>query len=123
MCNVFLMIKSISLRKVYVFYECVDVFILWLVLLLYSGTSPYGHLSSKVTSPLRSPLLGLKLYSTVQRIGRWLPCNIVTSLLRSLLSSPMGDRIREVPLYLLIHCIALLPVNTTEQIFTLESSE
>ena len=34
--------------------------------LYYSGTSPYGHLTSKVTSPLRSPFFSPKLYSTVQ---------------------------------------------------------
>ena len=32
----------------------------------YSGTSPYGYLTSKVTSPLGSPLISPKLYSTVQ---------------------------------------------------------
>ena len=63
----------------------------------YSGTSPYGHLTSMVTSPLRSPLISPKLYSTVQFVT---PCNMVTSPLRSHLGSPMGDRIREVPLYL-----------------------
>ena len=31
-----------------------------------NGTSPYGHLTSKVTSPLRSPILSPKLYSAVQ---------------------------------------------------------
>ena len=30
---------------------------------VYSGTSPYGHLTSKVTSSLRSPLLSPELYS------------------------------------------------------------
>ena len=33
---------------------------------MYNGTSPYGHLTSKVTSPLGSPILSPKLYSTVQ---------------------------------------------------------
>ena len=60
----------------------------------YSGTSPYGHLTSKVTSPLRSPSLSLKLYSSVQCT----PCNTVTCPLRSLLPSPAGDLISEVPL-------------------------
>ena len=32
---------------------------------IYSGTSSYGHLTSKVTSPLRSPFLSPKLYSTM----------------------------------------------------------
>ena len=32
----------------------------------YSGTSPYGHLTGKNTSPLQSPWLSPKLYSTVQ---------------------------------------------------------
>ena len=32
----------------------------------YSGTSPYGHLTSKKTSELHSPWLSPKLYSTVQ---------------------------------------------------------
>ena len=41
----------------------------------YSGTSPYGHLTSKKTSPLQSPWLSPKLYSTVQIT----PCNKVTS--------------------------------------------
>ena len=61
----------------------------------YSGTSPYGHLTSKKTSPLQSPLLSPKLYSTVQII----PCNKVTSPLRSPLPSPVGDRNSEVILY------------------------
>ena len=33
----------------------------------YSGTSPYGHLTSKKTSQLQSPWLSPKLYSTVQK--------------------------------------------------------
>ena len=33
---------------------------------MYSGTPPYGHLTSKVTSPLGLPILSPKLYSTVQ---------------------------------------------------------
>ena len=63
----------------------------------YSGTSPYGHLTSvsKKTSPLQSPWLSPKLYSTVQIT----PCNKVTSALRSLLPSPVGDLNSEVPLY------------------------
>ena len=61
----------------------------------YSGTSPYGHLTSKKTSPLQSPWLSPKLYSTVQIS----PCNKVTSALRSLLPSPVGDLNSEVPLY------------------------
>ena len=63
--------------------------------LMYSGTSPYGHLTSKKTSPLQSPWLSPKLYSTVQIT----PCNKVTSALRSLLPSPVGDLNSEVPLY------------------------
>ena len=59
-----------------------------------SGTSPYGHLTSKKTSPLQSPWLSPKLYSTVQIT----PCNKVTSALRSLLPSPVGDLNSEVPL-------------------------
>ena len=35
----------------------------------YSGTLPYGHLTSKVTSPHH--LLSPKLYSTVQKLGCW----------------------------------------------------
>ena len=62
---------------------------------LYSGTSPYGHLTSKKTSPLQSPWLSLKLYSTVQMP----PCNKDTSPLRSLLTSPVSDLNSEVPLY------------------------
>ena len=62
----------------------------------YSGTSPYGHLTSKVTSQLWSPLISPKLYYTVQIT----PCNVVTSPLRSLLPSPVGDLNSEVPLYL-----------------------
>ena len=61
----------------------------------YSGTSPYGHLTSKKTSPLQSPWLSPNLYSTVQIT----PCNKVTSPLRSLLPSPVGDLNSEVPLY------------------------
>ena len=37
---------------------------------IYSETSPYGHLTSRVTLPLRSPLLNPKLHSAVQIIGR-----------------------------------------------------
>ena len=40
----------------------------------YSGTSPYGHLTSKKTSQLQSPWLSPKLHSTVQIT----PCNNVT---------------------------------------------
>ena len=36
----------------------------------YSGNSPYGHLISKATSPLRSRSLSPKVYCTVQRVGR-----------------------------------------------------
>ena len=57
----------------------------------YSGTSPYGNLTSKKTSQLQSPWLSPKLYSTVQTT----PCNKVTSPLRSLLPSPVGDLNRE----------------------------
>ena len=62
----------------------------------YSGTSPYGHLTSKKTSQLQSPWLSPNLYSIVQIT----PCNKVTSPLRSLLPSPVGDLNSEVPLYL-----------------------
>ena len=65
-------------------------------LCVYSGTSPYGHLTSKKTSPLQSPWLSPNLYSTVQIT----PCNKVTSPLRSLLPSPVGDLNSEVPLYI-----------------------
>ena len=51
-----------------------------LLFIIYSGTSPYGHLTSKKTSPLQSPWLSPKLYSTVQIT----PCNKVISPLRSL---------------------------------------
>ena len=37
----------------------------------YSGTSHYGHLTSKVISPLGSRLLSPKLCSSVQRIWRY----------------------------------------------------
>ena len=66
----------------------------------YSGTSPYGHPTSKKTSQLQPPWLSPKLYSTVQMI----PCNKVTSPLRSLLPSPVGDLNSEVPLYIYIQC-------------------
>ena len=61
----------------------------------YSGTSPYGHLTSKKTSPLQSPWFSPKLYSTLKIT----PCNKVTSPLMSLLPSPVGDLNSEVPLY------------------------
>ena len=61
----------------------------------YSGTSPYDHLTSKKTSPLQSPWLSPKLYSTVQITHS----NKVTSPLRSLLPNPVGDLNSEVPLY------------------------
>ena len=70
---------------------------IYIVRINYSGTSPYGHLTSKKkTSPLQSPLLSPKLYSTVQIT----PCNKVTSPLRSLLPSPVGDHNSKVPLYI-----------------------
>ena len=64
----------------------------------YNGTSPYGHLTCKKTSQLQSPWISPKLYSTVQIT----PCrrNKVTSPLRSLLPSPVGDHNSEVPLYM-----------------------
>ena len=62
----------------------------------YSETPPYGHLTSKKTSPLQSPWISPKLYSTLQIT----PCNKVTSPLRSLLPSPVGDLNSEVPLYI-----------------------
>ena len=62
----------------------------------YSGTSPYGHLTSRKTSQLQQPWLSPKLSSTVQIT----PCNTVTSPLRSLLPSPVGDLNSEVPLYI-----------------------
>ena len=65
------------------------------ILCCYSGTSPYGHLTSKKTSQLQSPWLSPKLYSTVQIT----PCNKVISPLRSLSPSPVGDVNSEVPLY------------------------
>ena len=49
---------------------------------------------SKKTSPLQSPWLSAKLYSTVQIT----PCHKVTSPLRSLLPSPVGHPNSEVPL-------------------------
>ena len=64
----------------------------------YSGTSPYGHLISKKTSPLQSPWLSPKLYSTVQIT----PCNKVTSPVRSRLPSPVGDLNSEVLLYIVV---------------------
>ena len=63
--------------------------------LMYSGTSPYVHFTSKKTSQLQSPWLSPKLYSTVQIT----PCNKVTSPLRSLLPSPVSDLNSDVPLY------------------------
>ena len=67
----------------------------FLVVMNYSGTSPYGHLNSKKTSQLQSPWLNPKLYSPLQIT----PCNKITSELRSLLPSPVGDLNSEVPLY------------------------
>ena len=69
--------------------------LLCLTQMMYSGTSPYGHLTSTKTSQLQSPWLSPKLYSKLQIT----PCNKVTSPLRSLLSSPVGDLNSEVPLY------------------------
>ena len=74
-----------------------------------SGTSPYGHLTSKKTSQLQSPWLSPKLYSRVQIT----PCNKVTSPLRSLLPSPVVDLNSEVLLCIQIsthiglHCIGI----------------
>ena len=62
---------------------------------MYSRTSPYGHLTSKNTSKLQSPWLSPNLYPTVQITPR----NKVTSPLRSLLPSPVGDLNSEIPLY------------------------
>ena len=93
---------------------------------MYSGTSRYGHLTSKVTSPLLSPEIVLAeyecMYSGTSRYGhltskvtspllspeivflsaenRMLtPSNMVTSPMRSFLLSPLGDRNSEVPQY------------------------
>ena len=66
----------------------------------YSGTSHYGHLTSKKTSQLQSPWLSPKLYSTVQIT----PCNKVTSPLRSLLPSPVGDLNSEVVCFFMNIC-------------------
>ena len=65
-------------------------------LLQYSGTSVYGHLTSMVTSPIRSSMFSPKLFPKVQRIGLpviSLPSN--TSPLKSLLLSVNS----QVPLY------------------------
>ena len=58
----------------------------------YSGTSFYGHLTSTVTSPIRSPQI------IVFSVKTFSPDSMVTSLLRPLLLSPMGDLNSEVPL-------------------------
>ena len=64
----------------------------------YSGTSPYGHLTSKKTSTLQSQWFSHKLYSIVQIT----PSNNVTSPLRSLLPTFFwGDLNSEVPLYII----------------------
>ena len=55
-------------------------------------------LTSKKTFPLHSPWLSPKLYSTVEIT----PCNKVTSPLKSLLPSPVGDLNSEVPLYTIV---------------------
>ena len=66
---------------------------------IYSGTLVCGHLTGKVTSRIRSILLCLNLFYTVQQIGGFYsPGNTVTSPLRSLLLSPMGDLNSKVPL-------------------------
>ena len=64
--------------------------------MMYSGTLPYGHLTSKVTSPLRLCLLSLVFQSAKYRTLS--ACNMVTYQLRSFLPSPMGDRNSEVPM-------------------------
>ena len=79
---------------------------------VYSGTSPYDHLTSKKPSPLQSPWLSPKLYSTVQIT----PGNKVTSTLRSLLPSPVGDINSEVPLY----CSLLLQFDDAPRFCKLE---
>ena len=62
------------------------------------------NLTSKKTSQLQSPWLSPKLYSTVQVT----PCNMVTSPLRSLLPSPVGDLNSEVPLYCVLTVLIVL---------------
>ena len=57
------------------------------------------NLTSKKTSQLQLPWLSPKLCSTVQIT----PCNMVTSPLRSLLTSPVGALNSEVRLYLQIN--------------------
>ena len=57
-----------------------------------------------VTPPLRSPWLRPKMYATMQITL----CNTVTSPLRSLLPSPVGDRRGEVPLYFILGAIQVL---------------
>ena len=39
----------------------------------YNGSSVHGHLTSKATSPMRSPLLSPTLFSSVQIIGYLVP--------------------------------------------------
>ena len=69
------------------------------MLLVYSGTPVYGHLTSKVTSPMGSPLLSPKISFPSAMIRTFSPGNTVTSPLMSLLLSPIGDLNSEVPLY------------------------
>ena len=62
---------------------------------LYSGTSRYDHLTSNVTSLLLSPEI---VFHSAENM-MLAPSNTVTSPMRSLLLSPVGDRNSEVPLY------------------------
>ena len=66
----------------------------------FSGTSVYGHLTSKVTFPVRSPLLSPKIGFRSAKNRTFSPRNTITSPLRSLLISHMGDLNSEVPLYM-----------------------
>ena len=64
----------------------------------YSGTSLYGHLTSKVISPLRSPLPShIEFHSAMN--GTFALCNMVTSRLGSHLPSHMDEHNSEVLLY------------------------
>ena len=92
-------------------YDILDKTISQIVKTLYSGTPPYGHLTSKVNSPLGSLFRGPNCIPQCNLS----PCNTVTSPLRSFLPNPMGLLER-------FHCMPLkrvkfdINISTTNQI-------
>ena len=77
--NLRYLVECVFFSDAYSFYTFI------VVTLGYRGTSVYRHVTSKVTSPLQSAFLSAILFVS--------SCDKVTSPSRSLLLTPLGDRI------------------------------